>query len=220
MFGLIGKIVARPGTRDALLAILQIGAGQMPGCVRYDVAADANDADTIWVNEAWESEADHQNSLSLPSVKAAIAQGRPLIAGFERIASTTPASPRGPGRAGVLVYALDLNRLAQFYASVLAMQPRHRTPEMVVLRSADGELLVHQIPPQYAEGITIATPPAPREDGAYKPYYAVRSLEQALATVVALGGLALGGQWENDGLIVRNGCDPEGNIFQLRELRS
>ena len=218
MFGLIGKIVATPGSRDELMAILQAGTTGMPGCLAYLVAADRSDADTLWVTESWESEEHHQQSLALPAVKAAIAKGRPLIAGFERVATTSPAAARGPARAGVLVYALDLERLTQFYETAFGMRRHHATFEMVALRSPDTEVIVHQIPPQYAAGITVETPPAPREDSAFKPYFAVTSLADAAATIARLGGVVLGETWSSPGMTVRNGCDPEGNIFQVREI--
>lgn len=95
MYGLIGKMMAVPGQRDALLAILLEGSGEMPGCLSYVVAADPADADAIWVTEVWESEASHAASLSLPSVQQAIARGRPLIAGFAERFMTTPLGGHG-----------------------------------------------------------------------------------------------------------------------------
>jgi len=95
MYGLIGKMTAAPGQRDALAAILVDGVDGMPGCLSYVVAQDAKDADVLWITEAWDSQASHQASLALPAVKAAIAKGRPLIAGMEMIAATTPVGGHG-----------------------------------------------------------------------------------------------------------------------------
>jgi len=64
----------------------------MPGCLAYVVAEDVADADALWVTEIWENKAAHEASLSLPAVRAAIATGRPLIAGFETVAQTRPIS--------------------------------------------------------------------------------------------------------------------------------
>ena len=80
MFGLISKIKTTAGQRDALIAILIEGTSAMPGCLSYVVASDTADADAIWVTEVWDSRANHQASLSLPSVQQAIAKGRPMIA--------------------------------------------------------------------------------------------------------------------------------------------
>lgn len=101
MYGLIGKMTTVSGKRDELIDILLKGTGEMPGCLSYIVATDPNDADAIWITEAWESEASHKASLSLPSVKDAIAKGRPLIAGFSNRVITTPVGGHGlpvPGK--------------------------------------------------------------------------------------------------------------------------
>ncbi len=90
MYGLIGKIRATPGQRDALVAILLDGTKAMPGCRAYIVARDAQDADAIWVTEVWDDQASHQASLQLPTVRDAIARGRPLIAGFGERFVTEP----------------------------------------------------------------------------------------------------------------------------------
>ncbi|HMD37543.1 MAG TPA: hypothetical protein VKH42_21355 [Vicinamibacterales bacterium] len=66
MYGLIGKMTAAKGERDAL-----------------------------WVTEVWDSKASHDASLSLPRVQAAIAKGRPLIAGFSNQVETVPLGGYG-----------------------------------------------------------------------------------------------------------------------------
>jgi len=95
MFGLIGKMTAVQDKRDELIAILLEGVANMPGCSSYIVATDTSDPNAIWVTEAWDSKASHQASLSLPSVKEAIAKGRPLIAGFGDRVVTTPVGGHG-----------------------------------------------------------------------------------------------------------------------------
>jgi quinol monooxygenase YgiN len=95
MYGLIAKITATAGQRDALAAILLEGTQSMPGCLSYVVAVDASDPDALWVSEVWDSQASHQASLKLPSVQAAIAKGRPLIAGFSNRVETTPLGGHG-----------------------------------------------------------------------------------------------------------------------------
>jgi len=82
-YGLIGKMRAVPGKRAELIAILLEGTGAMPGCLAYIVAEDAKEPDAIWITEVWDSADSHKASLQLPAVQAAIAKGRPLIAGFD-----------------------------------------------------------------------------------------------------------------------------------------
>ncbi|MGI4845902.1 MAG: putative quinol monooxygenase [Janthinobacterium lividum] len=90
MYGLIGKMRAQPGQRDALIAILLEGTGAMPGCLSYGIAKDKLDADALWITETWVDQDSHKASLSLPAVQAAIAKGRPLIAGFGERFETEP----------------------------------------------------------------------------------------------------------------------------------
>lgn len=92
MFGLIGKMRAQPGKRDVLVEILLRGTQSMPGCLLYLVAKDSADLDAIWITEIWDEQANHEASLSLPSVQSAIAEARPHIVGFD---SSTPVEPVG-----------------------------------------------------------------------------------------------------------------------------
>lgn len=91
-YGLIGKMTARPGQRDALIAFLLEGSTAMPGCLTYVVARDAHEPDALWVTEAWDTKAAHDASLRLPNVQAAIAKARPLIAGVGPSYETEPVA--------------------------------------------------------------------------------------------------------------------------------
>ncbi len=95
MYGLIGKMIAREGERDALASILIDGVAGMPGCLSYVVAADEEDPHALWVTEVWDREESHAASLSLPTVKEAIARGRPLIQGFADRFVTRPLGGQG-----------------------------------------------------------------------------------------------------------------------------
>ena len=95
MHGLIGKAVAIEGKRDELIKILLDGVSGMPGCLSYVVAKDPVDKNAIWITEVWDSKESHAASLKLPSVKAAIAKGRPLFASFEMSQTTEPVGGHG-----------------------------------------------------------------------------------------------------------------------------
>jgi quinol monooxygenase YgiN len=90
MYGLIGKMKAVEGKRDAILGILLADVGAMPGCLSYVVAHDPADPDAIWITEVWDSQESHTNSLKLPAVQAAIEKARPMIAGFGEHFVTIP----------------------------------------------------------------------------------------------------------------------------------
>ena len=95
MYGLIGSAMAVEGKRDELIKILLDGVNDMPGCLSYIVAKDPKDANGIWITEVWDSKESHAASLELPSVKAAIAKGRPLIAKFGSYNETEPVDGHG-----------------------------------------------------------------------------------------------------------------------------
>jgi quinol monooxygenase YgiN len=81
MFMLHGRLAAKPGKRDELLAILteQTEAEPMPGCRLYVVAVDETDADGVWATEIWESPEAHAASLQLESVRERVGRAMPLI---------------------------------------------------------------------------------------------------------------------------------------------
>lgn len=95
MYGLIGKMTAKQGQRDALAAILLGGVSGMPGCRSYVVANDPTNSNLLWITEVWESREAHTASLTLPSVRDAITKGRPMITGMEAVAETLPLGGHG-----------------------------------------------------------------------------------------------------------------------------
>jgi quinol monooxygenase YgiN len=101
MYGLIGRFIAAPGKREALLSILMesIERGErMQGCLSYVVARDPADPAGIRVTEVWDGAESHKAALALPSVKDAISRAMPLIAGFREHFETEPLGGVGlPG---------------------------------------------------------------------------------------------------------------------------
>lgn len=95
LYGLIGQIIAADGERDRLIEILLSGTADMPGCLSYVIARDPSNEDALWITEIWESRAAHEASLSLESVQAAIARGRPLIDRFATRIETAPVGGHG-----------------------------------------------------------------------------------------------------------------------------
>lgn len=95
MYGLIGKMTAKPGQRDALAEVLLDGVSGMPGCLSYVVALDPTNADALWITEVWDTKESHEASLLLPAVKDAIARGMPLIAGMDASTVTEPVGGHG-----------------------------------------------------------------------------------------------------------------------------
>lgn len=123
----------------------------------------------------------------------------------------------GPARAGLFIYAGDAERIARFYEAVAGMSRLHARDELIVLQSADIQLLVHQIPPQIAANIAIASPPNRRENTALKFFFTVPSLNEARSVAGMLGGEVFYENWRGPGFLACNAMDPEGNVFQVRE---
>jgi quinol monooxygenase YgiN len=106
MYGLISKVTAVASKREDLIAVLLQSTAGMPGCLSYIVAKDSSDMDAIWITEVWDSPASHEASLSLASVKEAIAKGKPMIAAFSNRVVTTPIG--GVGLASRIKDRADL----------------------------------------------------------------------------------------------------------------
>lgn len=123
----------------------------------------------------------------------------------------------GPARAGVLIYAKHLESLSQFYEQTLDMRVLAADSDHRVIENEDQQLVIHAIPSHIAAQIAITAPPQPREEQAIKPYFTIASLAAAETTATTLGGFVFGSTWDGPGFRVRNACDPEGNIIQLRE---
>lgn len=124
----------------------------------------------------------------------------------------------GPAREGVFVYAKDVERLARFYTSLLELRRIHGDGEIVVLAGTSMQLIVHAMPPAIAASVRIASPPMRRYDTALKFFFTVPSLADARERAAALGGEVLTEVWDGPGFRVCNAVDPEGNVFQVREL--
>ncbi|MFD0586563.1 putative quinol monooxygenase [Paenibacillus sp. GCM10027627] len=87
-YTMYGRLIAKPGKRDELAAILLQAAdalGSNPDCELYIVNISEDDPDSVWVTELWSNEAAHAASLKDEETIALIGVARPLIAGVEPI---------------------------------------------------------------------------------------------------------------------------------------
>jgi predicted enzyme related to lactoylglutathione lyase len=122
-------------------------------------------------------------------------------------------------KPGALVFAKNLERLARFYEQLLTLSVSHEDRDHVILESANFELIVHAIPEHIADSIAISVPPQAREETPIKLLFPVPNLSEARAAASRLGG-QLGPaerEWQAGKVRVCDGCDPEGNVFQLRQ---
>ena len=82
-YGYIGSMKTKPGHRHDVVAILLSGADGLRrvGCDLYVVSVSNTDDVTVWVSEVWQDKAQHDASLQLAEVKAAIARAMPMLTG-------------------------------------------------------------------------------------------------------------------------------------------
>jgi hypothetical protein len=118
--------------------------------------------------------------------------------------------------SSLVVFSINVRRLAVFYESVLGAEPLDESSGDIRLSNERDEVLIHSIPEKIAKDIKITSPPTPRENSALKPVFDVISLERALGSVEATGGVVTSRGFSFDGMTRRDVLDPDGNIIQLR----
>jgi len=121
--------------------------------------------------------------------------------------------------SSLVIFALNVKILADFYKDVLSISPAPRPGDSkkdIRLGINGEELLIHSIPNRIATSIVIQSPPVPRENSAMKPVFDVESLSIALERVTLLGGIVTERTFTLGGLTRRDIVDPEGNVVQLR----
>jgi predicted enzyme related to lactoylglutathione lyase len=118
--------------------------------------------------------------------------------------------------SALVVFSVDVPRLAAFYQRVLEATAATETSGDVRLVTTLDEILIHSIPKKMAAGVSLSTPPEPRDDSALKPVFEVRSLSNALRRVQENGGVVTDHTFRFDGLTRHDILDPDGNVIQLR----
>ena len=120
---------------------------------------------------------------------------------------------------GLVVFAKNKQRVSAFYQQTLDLAIIESDSSHDLLRNNVYEVVIHAIPKKYAAGITIATPPEPRDETPMKPTFVVGSLAHVRSAAEATGGHLKpeAGAWHFRGHIVLDGWDPEGNIVQFKQ---
>jgi predicted enzyme related to lactoylglutathione lyase len=121
-----------------------------------------------------------------------------------------------PLMGSLVVFSVDVRRLADFYEAVLGVTPTNNGSEDVRLRNDREEVLVHSVPASVAKTISIQSPPEARENSPLKPVFDVDSLPAALEAVERNGGVSTGRTFSMDGLTRHDVLDPDSNVIQLR----
>lgn len=118
--------------------------------------------------------------------------------------------------SGAMLFVKDLPRMAAFYRDVLGLQPveESRLPDWVEFHG-EATFSLHAIPAAIAAGISIESPPRPREQGGTKLTFAVTDVDATLAAIEGMGLPLLKRPWGSVEAV-----DPEGNVFALRSAES
>ncbi|WP_372715312.1 VOC family protein [Nocardioides sp.] len=124
----------------------------------------------------------------------------------------------GAGVAEVVIYAVDLARLRDFYRAVLGLDVQEVGEGFVTLGPPDGALSIVAMPAGIAAELA-RRPVVPITDAAIKPVLLVASLDVALDAVGAHGGQPAEGAttWTYLGRRRQDVVDPDGNVVQLAE---
>ena len=120
---------------------------------------------------------------------------------------------------GFVLFAKNKKRVSAFYQTTLGLRPVESRPSHDLLRGDGYEIVIHAIPRKIATGITIAKPPVPRTQGAFKPTFVVRSLATVREAATQTGGSLKDDAeaWHFRGCTVLDGSDPEGNQVQFKQ---
>ena len=89
-WGLLGRMKAKPGKRDELIATLQESSRDVPGKLVYLIQLEIGDPDAFWINEVWRDKAAYDACLTMPQVIRGMELAGPLIAGMEHRTETVP----------------------------------------------------------------------------------------------------------------------------------
>lgn len=121
---------------------------------------------------------------------------------------------------GLCIFAKNVKQVSSFYQQALGLkvQVSDRTHDLLVGQNV--ELVIHAISKAYADSIEIESPPLLREDVALKPTFVVDDLAQVRSAAKSNGGYLkpIKQAWRIRGYVVLDGCDPEGNVIQFKQV--
>ena len=123
-----------------------------------------------------------------------------------------------PARATFVVYAKDIERVAEFYRRTLNIAALEETSGFILLAGDGTELSVVRIPDALAETIAIVSPPVVRENTPMKVSFWLPSLSAVRDAATSTGGGLRPPEtaWTWRGMLHIDGFDPEGNVVQFR----
>ncbi|MFM8756083.1 MAG: VOC family protein [Limnohabitans sp.] len=124
-------------------------------------------------------------------------------------------------QTGLVVFAKNRKRVCAFYQQALGLEVQESAASHDLLWGPGCEVVVHAMAREYAAGIRLSRPPAPRQDTPFKPTFVVPCLEAVRRAVKATGGFLKPATeaWHFRGHRVLDGWDPEGNVVQFKQAQ-
>jgi predicted enzyme related to lactoylglutathione lyase len=118
-----------------------------------------------------------------------------------------------------VLFAKNLKSVAAFYQEALGMKVTSSDEYHSVLDCRGFKLVVHQIPKEIANNITIDRPPKRRISGAIRLDYPVKNIEDSRKAARSFGGDIDDAPppWANGNANFYFGYDPEGNQFGVSQ---
>ncbi|MBI5720322.1 MAG: hypothetical protein HZC37_21820 [Burkholderiales bacterium] len=154
-----------------------------------------------------------QSPKGKPATQAA---SKPATQAASKVEAVAPAAALA--HAAVVVYAKDKDRVAEFYRRTLGLTVAEWEDRFSILTGNGVEVSVIRAPEAVVHQLTIATPPALREDTPVKASFLVASFESVREAAAATGGGLKPPEaaWSWRGAVHLDGHDPEGNVVQFR----
>ena len=111
-----------------------------------------------------------------------------------------------------IIFVKDLPGMAAFYGGTLGLKAiaETRTESWVEFDGGGAGVALHAIPPQFAGGVEISSPPRAREESPVKLVFQVEDLAKERARLESQGVPTIPRPW--------GACDcldPERNVFQI-----
>ncbi len=119
----------------------------------------------------------------------------------------------------VVVYAQDLERVAEFYKRTLSRPVIEHDPDFIVVGDVGLEVAIVRVSEASAKGMSVSAPHRVRMDTALKASFLVGDLDHMHNEAMATGGGTnpVSAAWEWRGQLHLDGHDPEGNVVQFRK---
>ena len=118
----------------------------------------------------------------------------------------------------VVIFVSNVQRIRDFYRAVVTMDLAEDQPNYAILTIPGFELVIHGIPGESDSSFTSNEPREVREECNLKMCLPVKCIREARARAVELSGFIKAEEYEWSARNVKacDGCDPEGNVFQVR----